>query len=316
MSHDFTARPAYAGTTAQAPGWRAALKGWSRPTKVLIVLSSTVMIILAIACGWLSYHAQVGYAQAHNGGQVDQARAWAALLDAGTAGVSLLRLHETLRMRPGTEARLSLLGCVALSVTMNLLHAPSQSPGGYLVAAVPPVMYATFLEHLLTTLRSLLVPDEERRSLWRTLALWINFPATMWSTWRNALRREARDGWSAQLTGAVTDRTLPHVGEVERASGTAGAVEPVVCGRRARGLGTKRLAFEAALVAQVRSGDLRLFSGSERARNEAAYEAAASLPAPLSKGAARRYVVQALARVQQARLGEAQSAGQPEQGEV
>jgi hypothetical protein len=57
------------------------------------------------------------------------------------------------------------------------------------------------------------------------------------------------------------------------------------------------VAFEAALTDQVRCGDLRLFSGNERERNAAAYQAAASLPVPLSRGTARRYVVQALPRL-------------------
>jgi hypothetical protein len=83
-------------------------------------------------------------------------------------------------------------------------------------------------------------------------------------------------------------------------------LKPEAFGRRGRGPGAKRLAFEAALIAQVHSGDLRLFSESERVRNEAAYQAAASLPAPLSRGAARRYVVQALPRILEAQNAEEQ----------
>jgi hypothetical protein len=30
-------------------------------------------------------------------------------------------------------------------------------------------MYAVFLEHLLTNLRSILIADEQRRTLWRTV---------------------------------------------------------------------------------------------------------------------------------------------------
>ena len=300
MSHQITAWPAEAATPMDASGWRVAFKRWSCPTKVLLSASSIVMIVLAIACAWLSYHAQVAYVRAHNGNQAQEARVWAVLLDTGTVGVSLLRLDETLRMRSGTATRISLLGCIALSVTMNLLHAPSQSPGGYLVAAVPPVMYATFLEHLLTTLRSLLVSDEKQRSLMRTLALWINFPRTMWSNWRGSLRREVENGLLAPEVSEAPDRTSLCVDEVEQSANEPDSPRPTRRGRRGRGLGAKRLAFEAALVAQVQSGDLRLFSESERERNEAAYQAAASLPAPLSQGTARRYVVQALSRVMDA----------------
>ena len=314
-----TALPAQAATPTGVPGWQPALKRWSCPTKVLLSASSVVMIVLAVACGWLSYHAQFGYVRAHNGNQAEQARVWAVLLDAGTVGVSLLRLDETLRMRPGTATRFSLLGCIALSVTMNLLHAPSRSAGGYLVAAVPPVMYATFLEHLLTTLRSLLIPDTKRRSMGRTVALWINFPRTMWSNWRNSLRRETKVGRPAQEVGETTDQAPAHRGEVTQPVGAVSqgnAPEPSGRGRRGRGPGAKRLAFEAALAAQVQSGDLRLFSERERVRNEAAYQAAASLPAPLSRGAARRYVVQALPRMLETPATEQQSASAPVQNVV
>jgi hypothetical protein len=320
MSHQtITAWPAQAATATDAPDWRTGQKPWSRPTKLLLLASSAVMLVLAIACAWLSFNAQFGYVRAHNGDQAEQARVWAVLLDTGTVGVSLLRLDETLRMRPGTATRFSLLGCIALSVTMNLLHAPSRSAGGYLVAAVPPVMYATFLEHLLTTLRSLLVPDAKRRSTGRTVALWINFPRAMWSTWRTSLRREANVGRRAQEAGETTDRTpvgldevVQSVGAVSQGNGSKAAGR----GRRGRGPGVKRLAFEAALTAQVQSGDLRLFSESERVRNEAAYQAAASLPAPLSQGAARRYVVQALPRILDAPPAEKQSASAPVQNVV
>ena len=311
-----TAWPAQAATPTDALDWRTAHKLWSGPTKALILASSAVMLVLAIACAWLSYHAQVGYVRAHNGDQAEQARVWAVLLDSGTVGVSLLRLDETLRMRPGTATRFSLLGCIALSVTMNLLHAPSRSAGGYLVAAVPPVMYATFLEHLLTTLRGLLLPDVKRRSLARTVALWINFPRTMWSAWRMSLRREAANSRLAQEVGEAASRALARVGEVEQLAGAVNqAAGSKLVGRacRGRGLGAKRLAFEAALAAQVQSGDLRLFSQSERERNEAAYQAAASLPAPLSKGTARRYVVQALSRMKDVPSIESQPASLPAQ---
>jgi hypothetical protein len=292
------ASPAYplarqAGTTAP-PAWL---------TSSLLALASVVLFALACASAWLSYRAQVAYVLVHNGDQSAQARVWALLLDAGTAGVSVLRLYETLRARPGLATRVSLLGCVGASVTMNLLHAPSRTPGGYLVAVVPPVMYAVFLEHLLTNLRSLLIADGQRRSLWRTLALWVNFPVLMWRVRRNGLRRLAEQELTT-LKSADGDGTAPllvaaeDIGEVAQGGGVADAACRDEQRRRGRGLGVKRLAFEAALAQQVRCGDVRLFSGDERERNAAAYQAAASLPVPLSRGAARRYVVQALPRLE------------------
>jgi hypothetical protein len=281
-------------------------------TNGLLLLASGVLCALAGASAWLSYHAQVAYVLAHNGDQVAEARVWALLLDAGTAGVSLLRLYETLRRQTGTGTRISLLGCITASVTMNVLHAASHSLGGLVVAAVPPLMYTAFLEHLLANLRGLLTGDEKRRTVLRALVLWVNFPALMWRRRRGVLRREVEHALTVPdcipCAADAAPSTSAHVGgEVGEGTGTAGELgaerlsRPV---RRGRGPGAKRIAFEAALVEQVRRGDLRLFCGNERERNAAAYQAAASLPIPLSRGAARRYVVQALPR-----LGVANTAG-------
>jgi Protein of unknown function (DUF2637) len=272
----------------------------------VLALASLILLALACASAWLSYHAQVDYVLAHNGDLRAQARVWALLLDTGTAGVSLLRLYETLRGQPDWGTKSSLLGCTTASVTMNLLHTPSHTPGGYLVAAVPPVMYAVFLEHLLTNLRALLMGTEQRRSLWRDLVLWINFPALMWRGRRTSLRRAAHEDLTA-VESAPSSRPLrlcsaegDNEAEQWEGTGSAGraAVAPLSDSRRGRGPGAKRVAFEAALVEQVKCGDLRLFSRDERERNAAAYQAAASLPVPLSRGAARRYVVQALPRLE------------------
>jgi hypothetical protein len=184
------------------------------------------------------------------------------------------------------------------------------------VAAVPPVMYAVFLEHLLTNLRGLLVVVEQRRTLWRTVALWANFPALMWRVRRTSLRRAAQNDLTAvelvhgahllRLCAGEGDDEVEHPAEIE-AKGqfrTTLAAEP----RWGRGPGAKRVAFEAALAEQVQCGDLRLFSSDERVRNAAAYQAAASLPAQLSRGAARRYVVQALPRLERSGVATAQEA--------
>lgn len=264
----------------------------------LLALSGSVLFALACAAAWLSYHAQVGYVLAHNGNLRTEAKIWALLLDTGTAGVSLLRLYETLQRPANTATRVSLLGCITASVVMNLLHTPSHSPGGYLVAAVPPVMYAVFLEHLVVNLRGVLVPDVARRSMWHRATLWISFPALMWNKQRGSLRHEADAGVPA--TEDVSQRKDSKIeGQEEPARGAVAprANASTQAFRRGRGPGAKRLAFEAALEDQVRCGDLRLFSHDERVRNAAAYQAAASLPAPLSRGAARRYVVQALSHM-------------------
>lgn len=306
MSNQTTAWQARRAATRNGPRESAA-----RPeppvwlTRGVLVSASLVLLALACASAWLSYHAQVAYVFSRNGEHAAQARVWALLLDAGTAGVSLLRLHETLHGRPGFATRVSLLGCIAASVTMNLLHAAFHTPSAYLVAAVPPVMYAVFLEHLLSNLRSLLLPEAKRRTAWRSTALWINFPGLMWSGRRGSLRRIAEERLTAPARDARCADSSPRAvgnqtAEEERDAPVADS--PTIRrterpSRRGRGPGAKRIAFEKALVEQVRGGDLRLFSDDERERNAAAYQAAASLPAPLSRGAARRYVVQALHRI-------------------
>ena len=309
MSHQNTAWPV--GHVAPQPAASSRSADAVRPSNWisygLLFLAGSMLIALACASAWLSYHAQVGYVLAHNGHLRTEARVWALLLDTGTVGVSLLRLYETLQRRVHVTTGASLLACITASVVMNLLHNPSPSPGGYLVAAVPPVMYAVLLEHLLTSLRIALVRDEKRSNKWRTSTLWINFPGVMWNSRRSSLRREAEE--TATAPKAISDVTNgPHHTDPDleehlkqaTGDGTAPQTKPSQQSfRQGRGPGPKRIAFEAALEAQVRSGDLRLFSKDQRERNAAAYQAAASLPAPLSHGAARRYVVQAVPRLSQ-----------------
>ena len=152
----------------------------------------------------------------------------------------------------------------------------------------------------------MLVADEERHSGWRTLVLWTNFPSLMWSRRRESLRRDAEAASTAPepdiaCAGAAQSAAVASAAEVEQVetddepSAERSARRP----RRGRGPGPKRVAFEAALTDQVRSGDLRVFSEDERERNAAAYQAAESLPVPLSRGTARRYVVQALPRLEE-----------------
>ena len=123
----------------------------------------------------------------------------------------------------------------------------------------------------------------------------------MWSMRCGSLRRAALEDLAALEAAAYSDAVaLSHAsqgGEEVEQCDDATAERSNRIARRGSGPGTKRLAFEAALSDQVRSGDLRLFSGDERERNSAAYQATASLPVPLPQGAARRYVVQALLRL-------------------
>jgi Protein of unknown function (DUF2637) len=300
MCHQTMAWPTGLTTGPDHPSPEAtdaiALPRWL--TYGLFGLASLVLLALACASAWLSYHAQVDYVFDHNGEQATAARVWALLLDCGTAGLSLLRLYEALCGTPCAGTRTSLLACVAASIAMNLLHTPAsaQTPGGYMVAAVPPLMYAVFLERFLANLRSMLIGPAERREKSRTMTLWANFPRAMWRERRAFLRRIAENHSSALHTDGSGPEQCRLQQEHEGAEKND-CQRPPLHPRRSRGPGTKRIAFEAALADQVRCGDLRLFSEDERERNHAAYQAAASLPAPLSSGTARKYVVQALPRM-------------------
>jgi hypothetical protein len=129
----------------------------------------------------------------------------------------------------------------------------------------------------------------------------------MWSRQRAQLRRAAEDALPepAYVVHAadIKVRTSAEAAECPEQKKSGAVQNPrsetsTRRPRRGRGPGPKRVAFESALACQVRHGDLRLFSEDERERNAAAYDAAASLPAPLSRGTARRYVVQALPRLE------------------
>src|ERR1051326_6111425 len=101
MSHQNTVRPVRSTASSFAATTHAPddppLPNWL--THGLLALAGSVLFGLACASAWLSYHAQVAYVVAHNGDHQREAKVWALLLDAGAAGVSLLRLYETLRRR-------------------------------------------------------------------------------------------------------------------------------------------------------------------------------------------------------------------------
>lgn len=176
-------------------------KTWRRRLAV-ISLSVSFVIIFCIAgiAAWLSFGAQKAYAFDRNGGSWTAATGFALLLDAGALGLSLLRLFEALTARSSQLTRLYLVGFIVASATMNLLHtphAPGESPslGGRLVAIIPPVVYAIFLESLLKKVEQLVLgkyPKKKTKKHERgySLLLWVPFvgyPWQMWKQWRKDL---------------------------------------------------------------------------------------------------------------------------------
>ncbi|WP_329020914.1 DUF2637 domain-containing protein [Streptomyces sp. NBC_01601] len=177
-------------------------KTWRRRLGV-ISLAGAFVIIFCIAgiAAWLSFGAQKAYAFDRNGGSWDAATGFALLLDAGALGLSLLRLFEALTARSSQLTRLYLVLFVVTSATMNLLHTPhdpGESPtlGGRLVAVIPPLVYAAFLESLLKKVEQLVLGKYPKKKTKKnaergySLLLWVPFvgyPWQMWKKWREDL---------------------------------------------------------------------------------------------------------------------------------
>ncbi|MGW9436730.1 DUF2637 domain-containing protein [Streptomyces sp. NPDC055607] len=176
-------------------------KTWRRRLAV-ISLSVSFIIIFCIAgiAAWLSFGAQKAYAFDRNGGSWTAATGFALLLDAGALGLSLLRLFEALTARSSQLTRFYLVGFIVASAVMNLLHtphAPGEPPtlGGRLVAVIPPLVYAIFLESLLKKVEQLVLgkyPKKKKKNAERgySLLLWVPFvgyPRQMWKQWRKDL---------------------------------------------------------------------------------------------------------------------------------
>ncbi|MFC8220413.1 DUF2637 domain-containing protein [Streptomyces sp. NPDC057362] len=172
-------------------------KTWRRRMAV-ISLSVSFILIFCIAgiAAWLSFGAQKAYAFDRNGGSWSAATGFALLLDAGALGLSLLRLFEALTARSSHLTRFYLVAFVVASATMNLLHAPSTSLGGRLVAVIPPLVYAAFLETLLKKVEQLVLGKYPKRKVKKnvergySLLLWVPFvgyPWQMWKKWREDL---------------------------------------------------------------------------------------------------------------------------------
>ncbi|MFD4322244.1 DUF2637 domain-containing protein [Streptomyces sp. NPDC058548] len=177
-------------------------KTWRRRLAVMS-LSIAFVIIFCIAgiAAWLSFGAQKAYAFDRNGGSWSAATGFALLLDAGALGLSLLRLFEALTARSSQLTRFYLVAFIVASATMNLLHAPhapgeSPSLGGRLVAVIPPLVYAVFLETLLKKVEQLVLGKYPKRKVKKnvergySLLLWVPFvgyPWQMWKKWREDL---------------------------------------------------------------------------------------------------------------------------------
>ncbi|TGN72266.1 DUF2637 domain-containing protein [Streptomyces bauhiniae] len=171
-------------------------KTWRRRLAVTSLgIAFAIILCIAGIAAWLSFGAQKAYAFDRNGGSWDAATGFALLLDAGALGLSLLRLFEALTARSSQLTRFYLVAFIVASATMNLLHAPSPSLGGRLVAVIPPLVYAVFLETLLKKVEQLVLgkyPKRKRRDTERgySLLLWVPFvgyPRQMWKRWREDL---------------------------------------------------------------------------------------------------------------------------------
>ncbi|MFH9439209.1 DUF2637 domain-containing protein [Streptomyces rochei] len=172
-------------------------KAWRRRLAVIsLAIAFVIIFCIAGIAAWLSFGAQKAYAFDRNGGSWSAATGFALLLDAGALGLSLLRLFEALTARSSQLTRFYLVAFIVASATMNLLHAPSASLGGRLVAVIPPLVYAVFLETLLKKVEQLVLGKYPKRKVKKnvergySLLLWVPFvgyPGQMWKRWRKDL---------------------------------------------------------------------------------------------------------------------------------
>jgi hypothetical protein len=177
-------------------------EAWRRRLAVIsLAIAFVIIFCIAGIAAWLSFGAQKAYAFDRNGGSWSAATGFALLLDAGALGLSLMRLFEALTARSSQLTRLYLVGFIIASATMNLLHAPhapgeSPSFGGRLVAVIPPLVYAIFLETLLQKVEQLVLGKYPRKKVKKStergysLVLWVPFigyPWQMWKKWREDL---------------------------------------------------------------------------------------------------------------------------------
>ncbi|MET8822525.1 DUF2637 domain-containing protein [Streptomyces rochei] len=172
-------------------------KAWRRRLAVIsLAIAFVIIFCIAGIAAWLSFGAQKAYAFDRNGGSWSAATGFALLLDAGALGLSLLRLFEALTARSSQLTRFYLVAFIVASATMNLLHAPSASLGGRLVAVIPPLVYAVFLETLLKKVEQLVLGKYPKRKVKKnvergySLLLWVPFvgyPWQMWKMWRKDL---------------------------------------------------------------------------------------------------------------------------------
>lgn len=174
-------------------------KTWRRRLAVASLgVSFVIIFCIAGIAAWLSFGAQKSYAFERNGGSWTAATGFALLLDAGALGLSLLRLFEALTARSSQATRVYLIAFVAASATMNFLHTPhaahaAPSFGGQLLAVIPPLVYAVFLETLLKKVEQLVLGKyprrKKRKDIERGYSLWlwvpiIGCPWKMWTVWR------------------------------------------------------------------------------------------------------------------------------------
>jgi hypothetical protein len=177
-------------------------ESWRRRLAVIsLAVAFAIIFCIAGIAAWLSFGAQKAYAFDRNGGSWDAATGFALLLDAGALGLSLMRLFEALTARSSQLTRLYLVGFIIASATMNLLHAPhafgeSPSFGGRLVAVIPPLVYAIFLETVLQKVEQLVLGKYPKKKAKKStergysLVLWVPFvgyPWQMWKRWREDL---------------------------------------------------------------------------------------------------------------------------------
>jgi hypothetical protein len=135
-----------------------------RPGAVVLGIASLLLVILAVAQGYVSWRAQFAFIDAAKHAPLPSALE-ALGLDAGAVIFALLALAHARMGRPARIERTLNLACAFGSMTMNLLGADLASPRSVAVYVLPAVLYAACSDRLIATAGHLAGVQET--SVWR-----------------------------------------------------------------------------------------------------------------------------------------------------
>lgn len=229
---------------------------------VLLAASSVLLLVLAIAQGYVSYRAQYSFVHA-----IKHESAASVLeslgLDCAAVIFALLALAQARLGRPAVAERVLNLACVCGSLVMNAMSADFTDPKSVAVWTLPAALYAAASDRLIAVVRrrALAVLDEgEDRSPLAAAggaALWVlRFALAPVTTWRGfrawvlesapvapgrrALPLADRPALTAAPDASTDPAPAPSTPAIEATAGTTAGTVPAPPRRRSSGRGAGR----------------------------------------------------------------------------